>query len=162
MLLTVLFMAALLVIGLAVSLPRQAFEGQRQREDDLIYRGRQYSRAVELYFRKFKRYPANLEDLENTNNVRFLRRRYVDPITKESEWRVIHIGPAGVFTDSLVYDQAKPETKDGQQAAGTPAPGGAVAPEARRADRAAGAHGSGRSAPCTRLADGHCQSCQSE
>jgi hypothetical protein len=110
-LLVVLFFGAVMAITMAVSLPRAAFESQRDKEDDLIYRGSQFSRAVGLYFRKFKRYPAKLEDLEKTNNVRFLRRKYVDPITKKDEWRFIHIGPAGVFTDSLLYD--KPKKKEG-------------------------------------------------
>jgi type II secretory pathway pseudopilin PulG len=84
-LLFVLFLGALVAIGLALSLPRAAVEAQRAKEDVLIYRGSQYSRAVQLYFRKFRKYPASMDDLEKTNNVRFLRRRYTDPITKSDE-----------------------------------------------------------------------------
>ncbi len=35
----------------------------------------------ENYYKKFGRYPTRLEDLENTNNQRYLRKRYKDPIT---------------------------------------------------------------------------------
>ena len=128
-LLTVLFMGAVAAILLGMSLPRAAFEAQRGKEEDLIYRGSQYSRAVQLYFRKFRRYPARLEELENTNGVRFLRKRYLDPITKQEEWRIIHIGPAGVFTDSLVYDKPKPK-KEGEAGSATAAspPGPEIGP----------------------------------
>ena len=120
-LLVVLFLGALIAIGLALSLPRAAFEAQRAREDDLIYRGSQYSRAVQLYFRKFRRYPASMDDLEKTNNIRFLRRKYIDPITQKDEWRIVHIGPGGVFTDSLVYDRPRQNqnNQDGGTAAGS-------------------------------------------
>ncbi len=112
-LLTVLFFAALAVIMLGMAVPRAAFEVQRAKEEELMYRGGQYARGVQLYFRKFRRYPARVEELENTNSIRFLRKRYVDPITKKDEWRLIHMGPAGMFTDSLVYDRPK-KKKEGE------------------------------------------------
>jgi hypothetical protein len=65
-------------------------------------RGQQYQRAIGLYLKKFNRYPAKMEDLENTNNLRFLRRRYVDPMTGKDDWRIVHAGPGGMLTDSLV------------------------------------------------------------
>jgi len=100
-LLLVFAMAATIALLMYLELPRVAFEAQRNREQLLIERGEQYKRAIQLYFRKFKTYPPSLEALENTNNIRFLRRRYVDPLTGKNEWRLIHIGPGGVFTDSL-------------------------------------------------------------
>jgi len=33
-------------------------------------------RAIQHFYKKFNRYPNKIEELENTNNVRFLRRRY--------------------------------------------------------------------------------------
>jgi len=106
-LLFVFLMAACAAILFYMELPRAAFESQRVKEDMLIERGEQYARAIKLYVRKWNKYPANLEELENTNNVRYLRRRYRDPISGKDDWRLIHVGPGGVFTDSLVYDRAK-------------------------------------------------------
>jgi len=100
-LLLIFAMAAAIAVMLYVELPRVAFEKQRDREQVLIERGEQYKRAIQLYFRKFKNYPPSIEALENTNNVRYLRRRYKDPLTGKDEWRLIHVGPGGVFTDSL-------------------------------------------------------------
>ena len=61
------------------------FQGQRQKEELLIYRGLQYQRAIQLYVRKFGRYPGSLEELENTNQIRFLRQRYLDPMTENGD-----------------------------------------------------------------------------
>ncbi len=99
----VFVLAAFVAIGLYNELPRVIFEGQRQREQMLIDRGEQYQRAIRVYYRRYRRYPPNLEALENTDNRRFLRRRYRDPMTGLDEWRLIHGLPNGVFTDSLVY-----------------------------------------------------------
>ena len=104
-LLVFMLFAALLVIGFARILPKAVFEGQREKEEETIFRGKQYQHAIQLFVHKFGRYPNSLEELENTNNLRFLRRRYRDPLTKEGEWRLIHIGPGGVFTDSLTAPQ---------------------------------------------------------
>jgi hypothetical protein len=100
-------MAAAIAISLFLELPRVAFEAQRDKEQLLIDRGEQYSRAVQLYVRKFNRYPADFDALDNTQNIRFLRNHYVDPMTGKDEWRLIHVGPGGVFTDSLVYNTKK-------------------------------------------------------
>lgn len=99
----VFVLAAFVAIGLYNELPRVIFEGQRQREQMLIDRGEQYQRAIRVYYRRYRRYPPDLEALENTDNRRFLRRRYRDPMTGLDEWRLIHGLPNGVFTDSLVY-----------------------------------------------------------
>jgi hypothetical protein len=100
-------MAATVAIMLFMELPRVAFESQRDKEQLLIDRGEQYSRAIALYVRKFNRYPADFDALNNTQNLRFLRRKYVDPMTGKDDWRLIHVGPGGVFTDSLVYGKKK-------------------------------------------------------
>jgi hypothetical protein len=100
-------MSAAIAITLFMELPRVAFEAQRDKEQLLIDRGEQYSRAVALYVRKFNRYPADFDALNNTQNQRFLRHKYVDPMTGKDDWRIIHVGPGGVFTDSKVYTNKK-------------------------------------------------------
>lgn len=56
----------------------------------MIHRGVQYSRAVRHYYKKFNRYPSKIEDLEDTNNYRSLRKRYKDPITG-ADFKVLHL-----------------------------------------------------------------------
>jgi len=72
---------ALLGIGALAMVENIETQIRRDREEELIHRGVQYSRAVQHYFKKFGRYPSRIEELENTNNIRFLRKRYKDPIT---------------------------------------------------------------------------------
>ncbi|HXE91181.1 MAG TPA: hypothetical protein VNK82_09485 [Terriglobales bacterium] len=93
-LLAILLALMLMLLAMTVSAPVIAHQIQREREEEMIRRGRQYVRAIQRYYRKFGRYPAKLEDLENTNNLRFLRRRYKDPMTESGEWRIIHFGEA--------------------------------------------------------------------
>jgi hypothetical protein len=100
-LLMVFVMAAVIAIFLYNQLPRVAFEAQRSKEDTLIYRGEEYKRAIQLYVRKIGQYPQSIEQLEGTNGIRFLRKRYVDPMTGKDEWRLVHVGPGGVLTDSV-------------------------------------------------------------
>lgn len=111
-LLFVFAMAAVVAISLYIEMPRVAFEAQRDKEQLLIDRGEQYSRAIQLYVRKFNRYPPDFDALDKTQNIRFLRGHYNDPMTGKSEWRLIHVGPGGVFTDSLLYNKKK---TDGSQ-----------------------------------------------
>ena len=109
-LLLIFALAAAVALLLYRELPRVAFEAQRDKEQLLIQRGESYQRAIQLFVRKFKKYPAKIEDLEETNQIRFLRKRFIDPMTGKSEWRLIHMGPGGVFTDSLTH---KPPSLDG-------------------------------------------------
>src|ERR1039457_3950875 len=74
-LLAAIFFLTLLVISLAVAAPRVAKSIQRDRELETFHRGMQYRRAVQLYYRKFKAYPPNVEALINTNDIRFLRKK---------------------------------------------------------------------------------------
>ncbi len=96
MLLVILVMLALLMISLTVVAPAIATEIKREREEELTHRGQQYARAIKRYFKKFGRYPTRVEDLENTSNLRFLRKRYLDPITGKDDWRLIHVGEAKI------------------------------------------------------------------
>src|ERR1700759_73293 len=91
-LLMIFVMAAVVAITLYYEMPRVAFESQRAREQLLVDRGMQYRRAIQLFYRKFGRYPTSMDDLETTNNIRFLRRKYKDPLTGKDEWRLIHMG----------------------------------------------------------------------
>ena len=90
-----------------------AMQSQRLKEERLIERGEQYQRAIKLYYREHKKYPRDLDDLEETDGVRFLRRRYEDPIGDSGEWRLIHMGTDGRFEDSLLHDVGKDATRGG-------------------------------------------------
>ena len=100
--LLVFLMAASIAIMLYMQLPRAAFEAQRAKEEMLQERGEQYIRAIQLYVAKWRSYPPSMDSLEKTNGVRYLRRRYKDPLTGKDEWRLIHVNAAGQLVDSLI------------------------------------------------------------
>jgi hypothetical protein len=89
-LLVLLLSLALLSIGFTVMIQGIEFEIKRDREEELIHRGVQYSRAVRKFIKAFGRYPNSVEELENTNNIRFLRKRYKDPVTGK-DFKVLHL-----------------------------------------------------------------------
>ncbi len=91
MLLILMFFVALLAFSMLAVLPRIAQEVKRDKEEEMMHRGTEYARAVKKYYKKFNKYPNSLEDLENTNNIRFLRRRYKDPMSKDGNWKLLHI-----------------------------------------------------------------------
>jgi len=112
-LLALLVTSAVLLIGLALSIPRMALQSQRLKDAQLIERGEQYRRAIQLYYRDHNKYPEDLDDLEDTDGVRYLRRRSTDPIGETGEWRLIHMGEDGRFEDSLLFDTAKDRRQGG-------------------------------------------------
>jgi len=87
-----IFLMALLVLSLAVAAPKIARSIQRDRDLETWHRGMQYRRAIQLYYRKFHAYPPNVEALINTNDIRFLRKKYIDPITGQDDWKPVIFG----------------------------------------------------------------------
>lgn len=96
-LLTLMLAVALLAIGAAAMAPEFVFQMKRDREEEMIHRGVQYSRAIRRYYKKFGRYPTRVEELENTSNVRFLRQKYKDPITGK-DFRFLHLTDVQALT----------------------------------------------------------------
>src|SRR5262245_42724682 len=89
-------------IFIAVAVPSYQMQAKRQMEEELIFRGEEYARAIQKYRRKFGVYPSSIDQLVSTNNLRFLRRAYKDPVT-EKEFRLITINPDGSVTGSKTF-----------------------------------------------------------
>jgi type II secretory pathway pseudopilin PulG len=83
MLISLMLAFALMTLALLAVLPDIKQQIRRDREDELRHRGTAYMRAIQHFNRKFGRYPSRIEDLENTNNIRFLRKRYADPVNRD-------------------------------------------------------------------------------
>ena len=96
MMITLMLALAMITFALAVVLPDITQQIRRDREEEMMHRGTAYMRAIQQYYRKLGRYPTRIEDLENTNNVRFLRKRYTDPLSidpathKEKDFKLLH------------------------------------------------------------------------
>ena len=91
-LLVLLIFLTLLIIAATAAVPTIKSQIRREREQELIRRGQQYARAIKRFYAKFGRYPNRLEELEDTNRLRFLRRRYKDPMSPDGQWRIIRVG----------------------------------------------------------------------
>jgi type II secretory pathway pseudopilin PulG len=70
---------ALMAIFMSVAFPAWRHAAQREKEAELVWRGEQYDRAIQLFRRKFAAPgPPNLDILIEQ---KFLRKKYKDPIT---------------------------------------------------------------------------------
>jgi type II secretory pathway pseudopilin PulG len=92
LLMVLIFMMALMMLAVTAIAPRVAQQTKRDREEEMIHRGAQYARAIKRFYRKFGRYPNTIEQLENTNNLRFLRKQYKDPMAEDGKWKFLHPG----------------------------------------------------------------------
>lgn len=116
-LLVVLFMVAMLMLAVTAGAPSVVQQIKRDREIEMIHRGAQYARAVKRFYRKYGRYPTSVEQLENTNNLRFLRRKYADPMAQDGKWKFLHPGDVKI-------GGANVGTPVSQMASGTQQPSG--------------------------------------
>jgi type II secretory pathway pseudopilin PulG len=96
-LLALMLALTLLLIAMAIEAPRIAQQIKREREEELVHRGKDYAMAVKRFVHKSGgRYPTSIDQLENTNRIRFLRKRYKDPMTGEANWKMVHAGEAEI------------------------------------------------------------------
>lgn len=97
LLLAVMLIMTLILIAMSVEAPRIAQQIKREKEEELVHRGKDFAYAVKRFAHKNGgRYPVSIEQLEDTNHVRFLRKRYKDPMTGDSDWKLIHYGEAQI------------------------------------------------------------------
>jgi type II secretory pathway pseudopilin PulG len=140
-----LVMLTMMIIALTAAAPKLAQQIQRDREIEMIHRGEQYERAIKRFYKKFGRYPNRIEDLENTNTLRFLRKRYKDPITG-GPWRLVRYGEiqllssGGVGTPPQLVGQATTPQAAGAQSGLFNMNFGATAGQQNPATAAAGAN----------------------
>lgn len=113
-LLVVMMAATLLLISLTAAIPHVYQAGQREREEELIFRGNEYARAIMLFQRQFRRYPTSVKELLQTSGIRFLRREYADPMSRKGKWRFINADANGVVLNSKTIAPPKPPSPLGR------------------------------------------------
>lgn len=91
MLITLILFVALLAISLTAMAPEMVQQMKRDREQELIHRGVQYSRAIQHFYKQYSRYPNTIDELRDSNDLHFLRKRYKDPITGK-DFKILHFG----------------------------------------------------------------------
>jgi type II secretory pathway pseudopilin PulG len=132
LLLGVLFMILLVTMALAVAAPKMAESIRRDKEIETVHRGMQYARAIQIYFNKYGRYPNTIDQLVKSNDQRFLRKRYLNPMTGKDDWRIIHYGEAKVPAQGL-FGQTVGQTggitpTGATNGTGSPGVGGSTSP----------------------------------
>jgi len=108
-LMMVMFLTTLVLLGAMAAAPYIRTERRREKEEEMIWRGKQYVRGIKLYYRKTGRFPTSVDDLTKPKlgSLRFMRQAYNDPMNKtDGSWRLIYVGPAGQLIGSLKPQQA--------------------------------------------------------
>ena len=90
LLITLLLFVTLMVIAATAVLADLKRQMERDREEEMIHRGVQYTRAIRRYYRKTGTYPTSLDQMENMPGMRFLRKRYKDPVTGQ-DFKLLHM-----------------------------------------------------------------------
>lgn len=101
-----IFLVATMLLFAAAATPNVITAGRRIREQEAIWRGNQYVRAIRIYYQKNGKYPSSLEDLTKPNavGVHFLRKPYKDPMNAaDGKWRLIYVTPTGQLVGSVHY-----------------------------------------------------------
>jgi len=102
-----------MAVLMSVALPVWRHDAQREKEDELVFRGQQYVRAIRLFRTKNNNtLPMRVDDLVQQ---RFLRKRYKDPITNDDfEWiSAANPNPGGVQGSTLPGGRGTPQTIGG-------------------------------------------------
>lgn len=79
---------AILNVLLATAIPSWSTALQREKEEELIFRGLQYAEAIRVFEQRFGRKPVTLEELLEVE-PRSIRRLWEDPMTEDGEWGLI-------------------------------------------------------------------------
>lgn len=77
---------------LAASLPLWSTAMQRDKEEELIFRGLQYAEGIRLFQRRFGRFPVRLQELIEVE-PRCMRQLWRDPMMDDGEWGLIFATP---------------------------------------------------------------------
>ena len=98
-----MFFLALLVLSMEVAAPTVLSNIQREKEAEMVWRGKQYVRGIRMFYLKVHRFPTSMDELTKpTNGIRFMRQAYKDPMnTTDGSWRLIYVGPSGQLIGSL-------------------------------------------------------------
>ena len=105
----VMFLTTIVLLGAMAAAPYIRTERQREKDEVLIWRGKQYVRGIKLYYRKTGRFPTSVDDLTKPKlgSLRFMRQAYDDPMNKaDGSWRFIYVGPGGQLIGSLKPQQS--------------------------------------------------------
>jgi len=107
---------AILLMGVAPSI---ATIMKREREQELLFRGKQYARAIALFQRRYGRFPTELKQLYE-NRPRTIRKLFNDPMCNCPGWQLIVQGsPDAILGNAPAPGRPVPMTPTPAVFAGT-------------------------------------------
>jgi type II secretory pathway pseudopilin PulG len=80
-----------MMVAIAAVLPLASTEAQRDKEEELIFRGRQYAEGIRTFRRRYGRYPNSLKEMLEIR-PRTIRKLWKDPIRNSDDWGLIAFG----------------------------------------------------------------------
>lgn len=98
--------AAINIFAIMALMVRSMWETEIQRdlEDELLFRARQYKSAIEFYVKKNNNlFPLGFKELYDK---KFLRQLYKDPMTDLGKWDIVMANALGGKSDLLVVPEA--------------------------------------------------------
>ena len=113
----VLVLIGIMSVMMAMALPVWERIKQRENEEELIFRGKEYMEAIARYHTKFHSFPP---DVETLSKMKFIRKLYKDPMTENGEWKLLHpeslveTGEAG-FINQPGAKQREDEDQEGNE-----------------------------------------------
>lgn len=114
----VIGMAIMAILLMAVA-PSIGTIMKREREQELLFRGKQYARAIALFQKRYGRLPNELKELYE-NRPRTIRHLFKEPMCNCMDWHVIYQGSP----DAIVGGQSGPAGGTGLgRPLPTPSPG---------------------------------------
>lgn len=117
----VLLAVVLIGISLMVAGKYWSFIDKKDKEEELLFRGEQYLRAIDGYFKGShggaNLYPKKLDDLikdpRSLSPKRYLRKLYKDPMTGEADWLPIIEKGSGRIKGLKSRSEGAPVKEDG-------------------------------------------------
>jgi type II secretory pathway pseudopilin PulG len=110
---------AVVVMGIALSAVGVVWrtQAQREREQELLFIGHDFERAIASYYKAGHQYPQEIDDLLNDKRGtveprHHLRRFYNDPMTGAQDWNIIRVDMMGI-TGIASSSKDAPIKKDG-------------------------------------------------
>jgi type II secretory pathway pseudopilin PulG len=118
MMVALLVCMSIAAIWLAAALPSWRQQAQRAKEDDLIFRGEQYARAIVLYQNKNRNLPP--PDIDTLISQHYLRKKWKDPVTGQD---FVLVGPGIISQTSTTPGSTQPQPASQVNTGGSQQPG---------------------------------------
>jgi type II secretory pathway pseudopilin PulG len=160
-----LVIMAVMAVFLGVAMQSASFQVQREKEEELVFRGNQIVEAIRLFRARNGRFPTGLKQLAEAD-PRVLRKQWSDPITGKTDWVPVFLGqdmqssgggPAGGQQPEATPQAGQPQSEEPEATPG-PTPGTGAFPDTLAVGPVIGVH-SRSCATSIKVVDGRTRYC---